>query len=157
MKIYSIIQPILESQGHTVKLGDLVTMSKGMEDADFWIEYRGSIDTVGKPSKEYGPYKLGIKVTATDRLDPKYLYYMFMHLYNQGQFARIANGTTNLVNIRIHDIANIPVSMSESIAENDDEPVRIKLQGFTKSPDDRTEPSPAKKWIDHLYLSLIHI
>jgi len=139
---------------HPIKLGDLVTMSKGMEDADFWIEYRGSINTVGKPSKEYGPHKLGIKVTATDRLDPKYLYYMFMHLHNQGQFAKIANGTTNLVNIRIRDIANIPLAMSESIAENDDEPVRITLRGFPKSPDDRPEASAAKRWIDHLYATL---
>ena len=35
-----------------------------------------------------------------------------------------------------------------------DEPVRIKLQGFPKSPDDRPEPSPAKKWIEHLYATL---
>jgi hypothetical protein len=35
-----------------------------------------------------------------------------------------------------------------------DEPVRIKLQGFPKSPNDRPEPSPAKKWIDHLYSTL---
>ena len=35
-----------------------------------------------------------------------------------------------------------------------DEPVRIKLQGFPKSPDDQSEPSPAKRWIDHLYSTL---
>ena len=92
-----------------IKLGDLVTMSKGMEDADFWIEYRGSANTVGKPSKEYGPYKLGIKVTATDKLDPRFLYYAFMNLQQQGHFAKMAHGTTNLVNLRIRDLANIPL------------------------------------------------
>ena len=95
--------------GHTLKLGDLVAMSKGMEDADFWIEYRGSTNTVGKPSKEYGPHKLGIKVTATDRLDPRFLYYAFMNLQQQGHFAKLAHGTTNLVNLRIRDLANIPL------------------------------------------------
>lgn len=98
-----------ESVNNPVKLGDLVAMSKGMEDADFWIEYRGSANTVGKPSKEYGPYKLGIKVTATDRLDPRFLYYAFMNLQQQGHFAKMAHGTTNLVNLRIRDLANIPL------------------------------------------------
>lgn len=139
MKICSIIS---EANHRSVKLGDLVTMSKGMKDADFWIEYRGSINTVGRPSNEYGPHKLGIKVTATDKLDPKYLYYVFMHLHNQGQFAKIANGTTNLVNIRIRDLADIPVAMSESISENDDAPIRIRLRG---------NEDTAKRWIKTVY------
>jgi hypothetical protein len=138
MKICSIIT----ESGHTIKLGDLVHMSKDMKDADFWIEYRGSINTVGKPSKEYGPHKLGIKVIATDILDPTYLYYVFMHLHNQGQFARIANGTTNLVNIRIRDVANIPLAISESISENDDAPIRIRLRG---------NEDTAKRWIKTVY------
>jgi hypothetical protein len=109
MKAPKIKYVFRESANNAVKLGDLVTMSKDMEDADFWIEYRGSANTVGKPSKEYGPHKLGIKVTATDRLDPRFLYYAFMNLQQQGHFAKMANGTTNLVNLRVRDLANMPL------------------------------------------------
>ena len=91
------------------QLGDLVNMQLGMEDADFWVEYRGSIDTIGRPSKQYGPKKLGIKVVRTDVLDPRYLYYVFEHLFNQGKFRPFAKGATNLVNLRVDDIKRIPI------------------------------------------------
>lgn len=91
------------------QLGDLVNMQLGMEDADFWVEYRGSVDTIGRPSKQYGPKKLGIKVTRTDVLDPRYLYYVFEHLFNQGKFRQFAKGATNLVNLRVDDIKRIPI------------------------------------------------
>jgi len=35
--------------------------------------------------------------------------------------------------------------------DNDDEPVRIQLQGFPKGPDDKPDPSPARKWINKVY------
>ena len=35
--------------------------------------------------------------------------------------------------------------------DNDDEPVRIQLRGFPKGPDDKPEPSPARKWINKVY------
>lgn len=91
------------------QLGDLVNMQLGMQDADFWIEYRGSVDTIGRPSKDYSPKKLGIKVTRTDQLDPRYLYYVFEHLFNQGKFRQFAKGATNLVNLRVDDIKRIPI------------------------------------------------
>jgi hypothetical protein len=98
-----------ESDKPVRQLGDLVNMQLGMEDADFWVEYRGSIDTIGRPSKQYGPKKLGIKVVRTDALDPRYLYYVFEHLFNQGKFRQFAKGATNLVNLRVDDIKRIPI------------------------------------------------
>ncbi len=80
-----------------------------MQDADFWLVRKGSDKTVGKPVKEFDPSRIGIKVVKTDVIDPNYLYYTMMNLHNQGHFARIANGTTNLVNITVNDIANIPL------------------------------------------------
>ena len=80
-----------------------------MQDADFWLVRKGSDKTVGKPVKEFDPSRIGVKVVRTDVLDPKYLYYVMMNLHNQGHFARLANGTTNLVNITVNDIANIPI------------------------------------------------
>jgi hypothetical protein len=72
---------------------------------------------VGKPVKEFDPSRIGVKVVKTDVLDPNYLYYAMMNLHNQGHFARIANGTTNLVNITVNDIANIPLGQ-QSVDED---------------------------------------
>ena len=98
---------ISESSG--TRLKDLAKIATNMPDADFWLVRKGSDKTVGKPVKEFDPSRIGVKVVRTDVLDPNYLYYAMMNLHNQGHFARIANGTTNLVNITVNDIANIPL------------------------------------------------
>jgi hypothetical protein len=82
-----------------------------MEDADFWMHRRHSIDKVGHPTKDYNPEHLGVKVTRPDLLDPKYAYYMMQHLANTGYFRQFATGNTNLVNIRADHIRNIPIRM----------------------------------------------
>lgn len=97
---------IKESEG-SVRLKDVATIGTGLKDADFYINLRGSDITVGAVSKEHGPYKCGVKVTRTDVVIPQYLYYMLMDLHARGYFKRLATGATNLVNIRISDIANI--------------------------------------------------
>ena len=98
---------ISESSG--TRLKDIAKIATNMPDADFWLVRKGSDKTVGKPVKEFDPSRIGVKVVKTDVLDPNYLYYAMMNLHNQGHFARIANGTTNLVNITVNDIANIPL------------------------------------------------
>ena len=100
-----------------------------MPDADFWLIRKGSDKTVGKPVKEFDPSRIGVKVVRTDVLDPKYLYYVMMNLHNQGMFARLANGTTNLVNITVNDIANIPLGQQNE-----------SLNEFTPSNGDDREP-----------------
>ena len=102
---------ISESAG--TRLKDIAKIATNMPDADFWLVRKGSDKTVGKPVKEFDPSRIGVKVVRTDVLDPKYLYYVMMNLHNQGQFARIANGTTNLVNITVADIANIPLGQQD--------------------------------------------
>jgi hypothetical protein len=107
---------ISESAG--IRLKDIAKIATNMQDADFWLIRKGSDKTVGKPVKEFDPARIGIKVVRTDVLDPKYLYYVMMNLHNQGMFARLANGTTNLVNITVNDIANIPLGQqNESLNE----------------------------------------
>ena len=102
---------ITESSG--TRLKDLAKIATNMPDADFWLVRKGSDKTVGKPVKEFDPSRIGVKVVKTDVLDPNYLYYAMMNLHNQGHFARIANGTTNLVNITVNDIANIPLGQQD--------------------------------------------
>lgn len=89
------------------KLRDIAEIKVGLKDADFYVELRGSYKTVGSVSKEWGPYKAGVKITRTDIVLPQFLYYALMNLHAQGYFKRLANGVTNLVNITISDIANI--------------------------------------------------
>ena len=101
------------SESVSPRLKDLAKIATNMPDADFWLVRKGSDKTVGKPVTEFDPSRIGVKVVRTDVLDPKYLYYVMMNLHNQGMFARIANGTTNLVNIRVEDIANIPLGQQE--------------------------------------------
>jgi len=107
---------ISESSG--TRLKDIAKIATNMPDADFWLVRKGSDKTVGKPVKEFDPSRIGVKVVRTDVLDPKYLYYVMMNLHNQGHFARIANGTTNLVNIRVEDIANIPFGQQDVAEES---------------------------------------
>jgi len=102
---------ISESAG--IRLKDIAKIATNMQDADFWLVRKGSDKTVGKPVKEFDPSRIGVKVVKTDVLDPKYLYYAMMNLHNQGHFARLANGTTNLVNITVNDIANIQLGQQD--------------------------------------------
>ena len=106
------------SENVSTRLKDLAKIATNMPDADFWLVRKGSDKTVGKPVKEFDPSRIGVKVVRTDVIDPNYLYYAMMNLHNQGQFARLANGTTNLVNITVNDIANIPLGQqTESLNE----------------------------------------
>ena len=95
------------SAGRT--LGDFVSLEVGMEEADFWIVRRGTPEAVGRPVREFNPEHIGVKVTATDFLNPRYLFYMIEHVANTGYFARLARGSTRLVNIRKSDVADLKV------------------------------------------------
>lgn len=102
---------INEDQESPSKMGHLLKVGTKMEDADFWITRRGSIDKVGHPSRDYNPEHFGVKVTRPDLLDPRYAYYMFQHLATSGHFRQFADGVTNLVNIRSNHITDIPIKL----------------------------------------------
>lgn len=93
----------------THRLKDFAEIKTNFEGADFWIVRRGSQKTVGQPTKVYSPEHIGVKVTALDKLDPKFLKYMIEYLWSSGKFAQIATGTTALVNIKAEDIKNIGI------------------------------------------------
>lgn len=96
--------------GSLMNLGDLISVKTNNPDADFWVVRRGTPDAVGRPSRTFSEHAFGITVTARDRLDPNYLFYMFEHLSNTGLFSSNARGTTRLVSIRTQDITGIPIS-----------------------------------------------
>lgn len=96
------------------KLSDFCTIKTNFPDADFWLIRKGSEDKVGKPVTEFNSENIGIKVNATDKIDSKYLYYLMMHLYNQGFFRKMATGAIRLVQIRASDIRDIAVMLNEA-------------------------------------------
>lgn len=90
-----------------MRLNDLATVKTHFEEADFWLIRRGSKGQCGKPVREYNPEHIGIKVNRTDLLLPDYLYYCLLHIHSQKMWEPYANGTLDLVNIRVEDVKKI--------------------------------------------------
>jgi hypothetical protein len=111
MKSFKIY--LQEQSERPMRLGDVVNVGTKMEDADFWIHRRHSIDKVGHPTREYNPQHFGVKVTRPDILDPKYAYYMMQHIANTGHFRQFATGITELVNIQKNHITDIPLGIRQ--------------------------------------------
>lgn len=93
-----------------MRLGDVCIISTNFGDADFWLQRKGSVDTVGTPTKVFNPENIGIKVVRTDILIPEFLYYMLTYYQSIGHFSKVSNGTLNLKNIRVEDIKDIKLT-----------------------------------------------
>ncbi|EJX4247890.1 hypothetical protein OD507_004409 [Salmonella enterica] len=90
-----------------MKLSDVATIRTNFQEADFWITRRGSLKNCGKPTRQYNPEHIGIKVERTDLLLPDYLFVCFEWLHSQGVWEPLATGTLELVNIRVSDVRSI--------------------------------------------------
>ena len=80
--------------------------------ADFWLVRRGELESVGEPSRSFSPYHIGVRVEDTGLILPDYLYYVFMHLHQVGQWRPLAVGSLSLVHIRTEDVRNIALLMT---------------------------------------------
>lgn len=89
-----------------MRLKDIAEVKTNFPDADFWLQRKGSIETVGKPTKTFSPENIGIKVVRTDVVDPNYLKYVFDYLFNSGAFKPLAKGTLNLQHLPLNAIRN---------------------------------------------------
>ena len=108
-------------------LGDHIGIKLNDPKAHLWVTRRGSTKTVGSVTKEFSPYHFGLTVRNTDKLDPRYLYYMLQHIHHSGHYRKLANGTTNLVHIKREHITNIPMVLNE---ENERYSIKPKDDGF---------------------------
>jgi hypothetical protein len=90
-----------------MRLKDVAKISTNMKDADFWIQRKGTPDTIGSVSKEYNKDSFGVKVERTDIINPDYLFYAMMNIHLQGLYKNIGTGTTRLVSIKKNNIENI--------------------------------------------------
>ena len=95
-----------------MRLKDVARVRTDFVKADFWLTRRGGMDTVGKPSREYSPYHIGVRVEQTGLILPDYLYYVFVHLHQSGQWKPLASGSLQLVHIRTEDVKNIALLMN---------------------------------------------
>jgi hypothetical protein len=93
-----------------MKLSDVATIKTNYPEADFWIIRRGSLNTVGKPSYDFYSESIGIKVLRTDIVLPRFLYYCFLNIHNQGRWKDLAKGSLSLVNIRVSDVSSIKLT-----------------------------------------------
>ncbi len=93
-------------------IGDICIFKTNFPDADFWLQRKGSEETVGTPLKEFYEENIGVKIKDEyrDKVDSGYLFYYFKYLHMQGMFRPIAHGTLALKNITISDIKSIPVN-----------------------------------------------
>jgi hypothetical protein len=113
MKIFEVT-----NNSSKTRLGDLCTIKTNYPDADFWVIRRGSENSVGKPTREFNPESIGIKVIKTDIIDPNYLYYMLMYLHSREYFKLLSNGITKLVNIKASDISDIRINIKADSVKN---------------------------------------
>jgi hypothetical protein len=95
------------------KLGDFVEVATNMDDADFWLQRRGSEQNVGRPHREFSEYDIGLYVHRGDIIEPTWLYYMMQHLWNEGYWRQRAYGTLRLKHILVADVKKIPIMPSE--------------------------------------------
>lgn len=98
---------IIESAAGRLK--DYANIGLNMKDADFWITRRGTPDKIGEPTKTFNKESFGVKVTATDLLDPDYLYYAMMNIHMQGHYKNLGTGTLKLVSIKLRNLQNIRI------------------------------------------------
>jgi len=73
-----------------MKLRELATVQLGLQDADFWLRRHGrsapASTSLGEPTMTFNPEYIGIKVTRTDILLPRFLYYLLMNFWQQGMW-----------------------------------------------------------------------
>lgn len=90
-----------------MKLADVATVRTDYPEADFWLIRRGSLKTVGKPTREFSIEHIGVKVNRTDILVPEYLKLCMEYLHSKGIWEQHATGSLALVNIRVSEVKSI--------------------------------------------------
>lgn len=93
-----------------MRLSDVADIGVNQPESDFWLIRRGSEKEVGRPVDEYDPERIGVRVTRTDILLPRYLFYIFMDLHARGYWTPRARGTTRLVSIRVGDVKRLELT-----------------------------------------------
>tara|TARA_R110002020_G_scaffold470691_1_gene696769 strand:- start:179 stop:493 length:315 start_codon:yes stop_codon:yes gene_type:complete len=88
---------------------EMIKVGTNMQDADFWLVRVHDADTVGKPVKEFKPQYIGIKILATDKFDPQFMYYWFQNLQRDKKYwyQMAIPDSRGTYHIRIPDLKNL--------------------------------------------------
>lgn len=97
-----------------MRLGDICEFKSNCQDCDFWIVRKGTEKAVGKPTRTFSPEYIGVKVTKKELVLPDFLYYYIEYLNSIGIFAQLSTGTTNLKNIKISEVKDIPIQLQQN-------------------------------------------
>ncbi|MEO9124762.1 MAG: hypothetical protein ABI262_08765, partial [Microcoleus sp.] len=81
-------------------------------EADFWLINKGSVQSLGKPVKVFEPFLTGIQCPAT--IEPRYGYYLCVHLHSIGTWSEHSRGSINLQHLRIRDIREVFQKLAHS-------------------------------------------
>jgi len=92
-----------------MRIGDVCEFKNNCPDCDFWIVRKGTEKSVGKPTKEYSPEYIGVKIIKKDLIVPQFLYYYFEYLNSIGIFTQLSTGMTKLKHIKISEVKDIPI------------------------------------------------
>ena len=95
-----------------MKLSDIATIKTNFPEADFWIVRRGSSNACGKPVEVFNEECIGIRVTNTNIILPRYLFYVMEDIYNSGHWKAYVRGTTALVHIQTSNVRDIELVIS---------------------------------------------
>ncbi|MEE8615519.1 MAG: hypothetical protein V3T11_09955 [Roseateles sp.] len=97
------------------RIKHVADVATNMPFADFWLQRRGSDQTVGRVERDTfnvvaGRIEdIGIRVIRTDIVDARYLSYWFENLWNQGYWRSHNHGTLRLRHITVSDVKNLKI------------------------------------------------
>lgn len=93
-------------------LEDICDVKTEFPEADFWLQRKGSVTTIGRPTKQYNSENIGIKVKTDykDQISAEYLFYSLQYLHQQRVFEPLAVGSLSLKNLRVSEIKSIPIA-----------------------------------------------
>lgn len=94
-----------------LKLFNIATVKTNFPQADFWLTRKGSFKEVGRPTREYHPERIGIRVDQPQIALSGYLFYVLTALHGVGYFERRAKGTLSLKHITVKDVEHIKLEV----------------------------------------------
>lgn len=71
-------------------------------EADFWLTNKGTMETLGTPTKIFQSYYIGI--FCPQIVLPEYGFYLFVYLQQHGVWKEFAIGTINWKYLRVRDV-----------------------------------------------------
>ena len=97
-------------------------------EADFWMQNKGSADTVGTITREYRECLTGIKCPAI--ILPDYGYYLCQYLHQSGAWKKHAMGSISWQHLRITDVR----AVFKELGHAHEAQHRARFKNFTPTP-----------------------